>query len=661
MGKITQKDRSMSISHSALEKDTLLLFNFSGSDLISDLFEYQIEVLSHDLELKPEQIIGHLATITLNHKDKRYFNGYISHFEFGELNTTLNLRHYSLTMVPWLWFAGKTNNHRIFQEKNTKEIVTDIFSELGFSDFQFKAEGGKEREYCIQYNESDLHFVSRLLEEEGYAYYFKHDAKKHLLVIVDQINAYEDCVQSVVEYSPDDRSETQLHQWQHQYNFQKGQWIINDYNFKEPAKDLVKTTKTTSKFANNANYKHYEYPDLYDFNSKDDLVKIRMKAEEVAVNVVQSAGDCSSFYSGGKFKLVKHPSKSENGSYIIVGMNHSAQENSYLLGNSSTSLYTNSFSCIPAKVHFVPMRRHQRPVMQGPQSALVVGPKGEEIYIDEFGRIKVQFFWDRGGKKDENSTCFIRVVQSWAGNKWGSSFIPRMGHEVIVSFLDGNPDRPIVTGSVYNGKNKPVYGSKTQSGLKTRSTKGGTKDNYNELRFEDKKGDEQIYLHAERNFDVRVENDETLTVDKNRTKKVLGNENSTIEKDRNKTVNENQTESIKKNKTITVSENHTETIKKNKTLTVEANHEETVKKNMTINVDVDLKETVKGQYTEAVTKDYGLSAETITMTADKKIIIQTGSSKIIMKENGDIEIKGKKIKIDGSSKVSVTGKSVTHN
>jgi len=283
--------------------------------------------------------------------------------------------------------------------------------------------------------------------------------------------------------------------------------------------------------------------------------------------------------------------------------------------------------------------------MRGPQSAVVTGPAGEEIYIDEYGRIKAQFIWDREGKKDENSSCFLRVMQSWAGNQWGASFIPRIGHEVIVSFLDGDPDRPIVTGSVYNGANKPVYSSKTQSGIKTRSTKDGTSSNFNELRFEDKKGAEQIYIHAEKNMDTMVENDETLTIDHDRTKLVKHDENSTINNDRNKTVDNNQTETIGKNKSITVGENHSED----------------VGKNMTIHVGLDLKESVDGKYLENVTKDYALQAKTITMTAQDKITIQTGAAKIVMSSNGDITMSGKTINIKGSGNVVIKGSKVITN
>jgi type VI secretion system secreted protein VgrG len=283
--------------------------------------------------------------------------------------------------------------------------------------------------------------------------------------------------------------------------------------------------------------------------------------------------------------------------------------------------------------------------MKGPQSAIVTGLAGEEIDIDKFGRIKVQFLWDREGNKEKNSSCFLRVMQAWAGNGWGTSFIPRIGHEVIVTFLDGDPDRPIIAGAVYNGTNKPPYSSKTQSGIKTHSTKDATAANYNELRFEDKKDAEQIYIHAERNMDVQVENDASLTVDHDRIKIIKHDENSTIENDRNKTVNNNQTETIKNNKTIDVGKDH----------------KETINANMTIHVDKDLQEAVRGKYLEDVSKEYGLHAKTITMDADNKITIKTGAAQIVMKSNGDITLSGKTININASANVVIKGSKVITN
>lgn len=668
MSQLTQEHRLISITDFSLGKDTFLLTGFEGVEYISGLFEFQIEVLSENLEVDPNKIVGKTATVTIQNKQERKFNGFIKSFTFGEIKAN-NLREYRMVMVPWLWFLSQTNDHRIFQEKTTKDIVSQIFSDLGFSDFDFRAAGGSVREYCVQHNESDLNFVSRLLEEEGIAYYFEHDDKKHQLILVDQKNAYEEVAETNLEYSKGNTPDSQVTGWEHVYLFRKGKWSLNDYNFKEPKKDLNASTKTKSQYAKNGEYEHYEYPGFYDTSKGSDLVKIRLDAEEVDRNIVQGTSDCSSFFAGGQFKLAKHATSSEKGTYILVSVMHKVYDRSYFSGEEGSSDYKNEFVCIPSETHFRPKNEHQKPVMKGPQSAVVVGPAGEEIYIDEHNRIKVQFIWDREGKKDENSSCFVRVMQAWAGNGWGTSFIPRIGHEVIVSFLDGDPDRPLVTGSVYNGWNKPTYPSKTQSGIKTRSTKEGTPQNFNELRFEDKKGDEQIYVHAEKNYDTQVENDQTLTVDNNRTKTIGNDETSSIGNDRSKSVGNNQSESIGKNKSIDVGESHSESIGKDMSLSVGKNvsidvgesHTESIGKNMTISIDKDLTESVNGKYSENVSKEYELKAKTIVMQAMDQITLKTGSASIVMKKNGDITISGKNINVKGSGNVVLKGSKVTNN
>lgn len=668
MSKLTQENRTIAISDFSLGKDTFLLTSFEGGEFISDTFEFQIEVLSENLEVKPDSILGKTCTITIQDKLSRVFHGHIRSFSFGEIKTS-HLRQYKMTMVPWLWFLTKTNNHRIFQNKNTKDIVSQVFKDLGFSDFDFRASGGKKREYCVQHNESDFNFVSRLLEEEGIAYYFVHEKSKHKLILVDQKNAYDVVEESDLEYSKGSASLKQITRWEHTHSYKKGQWSFTDYNFKEPTKNLFANDKSTSKFADNNKFEHYEYPGIYDYASGSDLIKIRLDAEEADRDVVHGSSECASFYAGGVFKLAKHTTKSEKGEYILVGVYHKAADTSYFSGDNGNTGYVNDFSAIPSSIHFRPQIRHKKPYMQGPQSALVVGPSGEEIYTDEFGRIKAQFYWDREGQKNENSSCFIRVVQAWAGAEWGSSFIPRIGHEVIITFLDGDPDRPLVTGSVYNGKNKPTFESKTQSGFKSRSTKGGNAQNFNELRFDDKKDDEQIYIHAEKNMDIKIENNQTVIVDNDRNKDVKNNETYTIAKDRKKDIGNNQSENIGKNKSTNVGGDHGETIDGSMSITVKKDLIESIKKDYTENVagekksviKKDLTENIDSNHTENVKKDYVLKAKKVQITAQDEISFKTGSASILMKKNGDITIKGKKITVKGSSDVIIKGSKIKEN
>jgi len=645
MSNLTQDNRFISIT-TPLGKDELLLTSFEGTEFISNLFEFQIETLSANHKITPEKIIGKTVTLTIEGDQKRTFNGYISNFTYGEIKGTL--RSYSMSMVPWLWFLSKNSNNRIFQEMNTKDIVSSIFRELGFNDFVYKATGNPApREYCVQYNETDLVFISRLLEEDGIAYFFEQKNDKHIMHIVDAINAYEECADTDLTYSRSNPVGPQITGWKHLYEFRTGKWSLDDHDFKKPKSDQLQSTSSTSKLANAKKYEHYEYIHYHDFSGIKDLSKKRIEAEEVSLNAVEGTGNCRSFYAGGKFRLSEHSNSKEKGLYAIIEIRHKADDDNYQTQSSSDSQtgYSNQFLCIPDAVHYRPPLLNPKPVMPGPQSAVVVGAAGEEIYVDKDKRIKVQFHWDRLGKKDEKTTCYIRVMQPWAGAGWGTSFIPRIGMEVVVNFFDGDPDRPVITGSVYNGDNKPPFESKTQSGIKTRSTKKGTSANYNELRFDDLKDSEQIFIHAEKNMDTEVENDETLTVDNDRTKIIKHDENSTIENDRNKTVNNNQTETIKKNKTIKVGVNHTESIDKN----------------MTITVMGDLKESVDGKYSENVTKAYDMQAKTITMQASDQITLRTGAASIVMKSSGDITISGSTINVKGSGNVIIKGSKVTTN
>ncbi len=637
MGQLTQDNRLISIS-SPLPRDELLLFSFDGVEAVSELFEYRVEVLSRNHSLSPEQLIGKPVTITIQNEQKRNFNGFVAEFVYGEVKAE-NLRVYQLRVVPWLWFLSKTSGHRVFQNKTTREIVSRIFDDMGFRDFDYRASGnGQKREYCIQYNESDFDFVSRLLEEDGIAYYFEQQKDRHVMLIVDAQNAYQTCAETDLTYSKGNQPETQIHRWEHQYEFRKGRWSLNDYDFLEPGKSQLKSTASTSKFANAKRYQHYEYTPYYDFSGIDELTRKRIEAEEVPMDTISGSSNCSSFFAGGMFNLEKHAVKQEQGDYILVSVRHRASDDSYLAGNASTSEYANDFVCIPGDVHFRPPLRRQKPYMQGPQSATVVGPAGEEIHTDEFGRIKVQFHWDREGNRDENSSCFIRVMQPWAGAGWGTSFIPRIGMEVVVNFFDGDPDRPIATGSVYNGDNRPPFDSKTQSGIRTRSSKGGGAGNFNELRFEDSKGAEQIYVHAELNLDTMVENNQTLTVENDRSKTVNHDENSSIKNDRSKSVGNNQSEKIGNDKNIEVGANHTEAIGKNMSLDVGENHTGSIGKNMSITV----RENLAG--------DVG---KKIDIVAGDQIVLKTGSASITMKSSGDIVVQGKNITLKGSGKIDV--------
>ena len=392
-----------------------------------------------------------------------------------------------------------------------------------------------------------------------------------------------------------------------------------------------------------------------------------MKEQEVPHEVVEGSSLCRSFSPGGKFKVVDHHSKAEEGkTYAILTVGHSMSEGgTYGTGGSAAGEYRNTFTSIPIATAFRPARLTPKPVVQGVQPAVVVGPAGEEIYTDKYGRVKVQFFWDRKGQKNDKSSCWIRVSQPWAGKNWGAIALPRIGQEVLVEFIEGDPDRPIITGRVYNADQMPPYdlpANMTQSGVKSRSSKQGTTANFNEIRFEDKKGSEEVYIHAEKDKKVMVENDrtenvghnESITIGNDRTESVGNNENITIGKNRtesvgkneNISIGENRSTDVGKNEDVTIGETRTESVGKNENITIGENREEQVGKNEKITItEMRTVEVGKDDKTQ-VGKKYAL-------VAGDEIMLQSGDASITLKKDGTIQIKGKDITVVGSGKIGV--------
>ncbi|MGD8175026.1 type VI secretion system Vgr family protein [Marinimicrobium sp. ARAG 43.8] len=660
MQQLTQENRLVTISDFSLGEDTFLVTKFSGSEYVSGLYRFDVTLISESPSIRPSDIMGKAGSVTLQDEHGRVFSGHVSCFQVGEVDRD-NARTYTMILEPWLAFFRYNINHRIFQDKTTKDIVSEVFSNNGLKDFEFRAAPGARREYCVQHGESDLHFILRILEEDGISFYFEHTDGKHKLILLDQSNGYASLQKDALEYSGGSSPTAKISQWQHSYRYQTGQVTVTDFDFKEPGKSLMLSARSSSDFAHSNQFEIYQYPGYYHPQDHDRDPRMRMQAQELELNTVSGSSNYSQMVAGGKFTLAKHESSEEKGDYVLLEVHHEIVDETQKTGGERAQSYNNRFLCVRSDTTIRPMRMHGRPTMSGPQTASVVGPAGEEVYIDELGRIKVQFHWDREGERNESSSCFLRVTQSWAGNQWGAFFIPRIGQEVVVDFLSGDPDRPLVTGAVYNGKNRPVYSSKTQSGIKTRSTKGGGPDNYNEFRFEDKKGSEQILLHAEKNYDVEVENNQSLTIENNRQKTIRNDESSIIENDRKKTVNNNQSENVGKDKTIEVGENHREVIGKSKNLEVKEDHTETIGNNMVISVNKDLSERVGGSYRENVKERYELNAKSIQLQADDEITLKTGSAMIHMKSNGDITIKGESVNVKGSGTVAIKGNKVTSN
>jgi len=524
---ISQETRLLNLT-TPLGDNVLVLTAFRGHDEMSRLFHYELDMIADKTDIAAADIVGKNVTFSVERADgsRRYFNGFVSEFVAGDLED--DRQNYSAVVVPWLWFLTQTADCRIFQTMTVVQIIEKIFQDLGFSDYEISEVKGAHKtwDYCVQYRETDFNFVSRLMEQEGIFYFFRHEDGKHTLVMADSATAYEDCDEKEVDYPTDVGSQAladHITDWEHRYEFCSGKWAQTDYNFETPKTSLMAKTNSVVDLPGIDKYEVYDYPGEYSETSDGQSeTKLRMEEEEVEHDVGSASSLCKTFTPGGKFKIKKHQWPSEEGkTYLITSIHHTATEPAaYETGGAETGAiedYSNTFTCIPDSDVFRPARITPKPLVSGVQTAVVVGPKGEEIYCDKYGRIKVQFHWDREGKKDENSSCWIRVAHNFAGRKWGFMAIPRIGQEVIIDFLEGDPDRPLIVGSVYNADQMPHYSlpdNQTRTYFKTNSSKGG--NGFNELFFEDKKGKERVFMHAQKNMDVRVRNDSKTRVYGNR-------------------------------------------------------------------------------------------------------------------------------------------------
>ncbi len=554
MPEISQASRLFQIT-TPLGPDKLLVSRFEGKDEISGLFRYTVDLVSEEGAISSTDIVGKRITVKLLLPDGsfRYFDGFVSCF--SQMPSHGRLHVYRAEMVPWLWFLTRTTDCQIFQQKTVVQVIESVFKDLGFNDYKLSVVGSYQPiNYCVQYRETAFNFVSRLMEKEGIFYFFHHEAGKHTMVIADKSSVHKPCDgEPKVPMDHGGRGTTRdfdvVFAWERHYQYCSGKWAQTDYNFKTPTTSLMTTENSILKIENNQKFEFYDYPGEYETKGAGGaLTKLRMEEEEVGFDIGQGESDSRNFASGYKFTLAEHERKDQNVGYVLTSVTHSgSQGDFYSDSQSGAGSYRNRFSCIPEKVQFRPPRTTPHQIVHGCQTAVVVGPAGEEIYTDSDGRVKVQFFWDRKGKKDEKSSCWIRVSQPWAGKNWGAIWIPRIGQEVVVDFLEGDPDRPLIVGRVYNEQQTVPYalpGNSTQSGFKSRSSKGGGAADFNEIRFEDKKGSEEVYLHAQKDMTIMVEHDRTKTVQHDestsithdRTEKVGHDEKGTIGNNREWTI-----------------------------------------------------------------------------------------------------------------------------
>ncbi|MEZ6136495.1 MAG: type VI secretion system tip protein TssI/VgrG [Pirellulaceae bacterium] len=671
-----QATRSLNIT-TPLGEDAVQLTRFTGEEELSRLFQFNLRLISTNSNIQAEQIVGKNITFSLDYDDgqRRYFNGFVQRFAAGDEDDK-GRRSYQAVVVPWLWFLSQTTDCRIFQEKTIVEIIEQVFTDLGFTDYDFSQVQGThpQREYCVQYRESDLAFVSRLLEEEGVFFFFKHEDGKHTLMMGDSSSAYSDCKESSVDY-PRDESESRgmvahIHAWEHAYEFRTGAWAHTDYNFKTPKTKLMTNEKTMMSFQDVKKYEQYDYPGEYeDKGVGSPLARVRMEELELEHNTVVATSGCKSFSPGQRFTVKRHRVQAESGkSYVIKKIIHESRESNYETDSERSAQgyeYRNRFECFPDSTTFRPARITRKPVVAGCQTAVVTGPPGEEIYPDEFGRVKVQFHWDREGKYDDKSSCWIRVSQHHAGKSFGYIDLPRIGEEVIVDFLEGDADRPIIVGRVYNAENKPPFdlpAGKTVRGNTTKTYKGS---GYNEYVMDDATDNELIREHGQKDKDSTIENDLREHVFHDRSRDVTNNETIEVGVDRKKTVGQNEELHVGKNRTRTVGENEQVTVGQNRNHKIGEN--EDIKVGQVQKIDVGTNQIIKIGENQSLTigedrttkignNDALSVAKVLTINAGDEIIIQTGSSVISMRSDGTIDISGKDITINGSGQITGTAK-----
>lgn len=561
----TQDGRLLSVA-TPLPYDFLLIEKVHAREGLSQLFRFEFELVHEENEIgyeptivDPQEVLGQPMNVRAIQADgaTRYFDGICIEFRQGDRNSRFST--YRAEVVPHVWLLTQNSQCRIFQNMSVPDVLEKVLK--GFP-FDNEIRGTFEpRNYIVQYRETDWDFASRLMEEEGIFYYFEHGEESHKLILANSDASHRDApTKHQIPYWKD-TSELEdwvgkIQSWRFDNKLLTGRYTMRDYNFQLPLNMLEVEQLSRFNIGSNQSHEVFDFPGGYAkrfdgidlggneqsaklqkvFDDRRRTSKIRQEEIDVSYKTIEATSDCCSITAGYRFKLTQHPHKENNRNHVIVSAQTEATQSPiYMTGEVAANAYYVRFSCIPqgeGQAPYRPPRQTPRPVIQGNQTAIVVGPAGEEIFTDKYGRVKVQFHWDRDGQVDANSSCWLRVSQPWAGNKWGSMFLPRIGMEVLVNFIEGDPDQPIIVGCVYNPASMPPYAlpeHKTMSTIKSNSSKGGK--GFNELRFEDKKGKEQIFVHAEKDQDIRVKADRREFIGNDRHLKVYRDKREQVDRD----------------------------------------------------------------------------------------------------------------------------------
>ena len=561
---------NVTVSGSAVPPQMLLFASLNGSETLGSLFTYVVQLKTSDtlnlgyvspaanLPLKPMVGKDLCVNIELDGGGKRYISGLVTAARVvGHEGRSVT---YELRIEPWLKLLTHTSDYKAFQNKTVVEILDEVLAEYSFPVEKRLVENYPSRTWQVQYGETDFDFIQRLMQEWGIYWWFEHSENSHTLVLADAISAHKACPDSplVSYYQAGLKLDKEfIHTITANESLRSGQWVLNDFDFMKP-RSLLKSTVANPRETGLAEYEHYEWPG--DYFTKDEgemLTRIRMEEQRSPGSRVHGGGNIRTLMTGYTFTLENYPTAEVNQEYLLVQTTLFIQDNAQHSGQEQHFSYSTSFELHPTSEVYRPQRTLSKPHTKGPQSAIVTGPAGQEIWTDKYGRVKVQFGWDRYGKNDENSSCWVRVSYPWAGKGFGGIQIPRIGQEVLVDFKNGDPDLPIIVGRTYNQDTMPPWGlpgAATQSGFYSH-TIGGGPTNANALRFEDKPGGEEVWLHAEKDQRIEVNNNESHWVGNNRLKVIDKTETAIIGEKRSLTVQMDDTSLAGQNKTIQAVQN----------------------------------------------------------------------------------------------------------
>jgi len=624
-----------------LPADTLLLEHFECDEGVSEQYEIVLGLVSTEQAIDPKKLLRQPITVAvkLSAGGERFFHGIVK--RFVQLGRHQDLVAYRAEVVPRTWLLSLATDCRIFQQKSVPDIVKAVLNDVGISEVKLQLSGQySPREYCVQYRETHLDFISRLMEEEGIFYFFEHKKDKHTIVLADAPSAVKAGPSAKLPMNIGDATmaaEDAILSLEVDNEVMSGKVTLVDYNDTMP-KRFESTMSANPTGTGFDKLRRFDYPGKFAAVSEGDrLARLRMEEVEALGSMVTGTTSYRGLASGQKVEIVEHYRKDVNQAYHVLSASHRGVEGGYRSGDNTPFSFVSSFEAIPHAVPYRPECVTPKALVHGTQTAVVVGPGGEEIFVDKFGRVKVQFFWDQLGKKDDNSSCWVRVSSAWAGKNWGVVTLPRIGQEVVVDFLEGDPDRPIIVGRVYNAEQMPPWSlpaNSSQSGVQTRSTKGGGAANHNQIRFEDKKGSEQLHIHAEKNQDIEVENDETHWVGH----------------DRKKTVDNDETTEVKGKRTVKVKGDESLTVQDgNRALKLEKGNESKV-------VEMgNVESTVKMGNVKLK-----VNLGSITYEAMSAIELKVGGSSIKIDQSG-VTIKGIKISVAGQAMAEVKAPMTTVN